>query len=41
MCKMLDAEFALVLYDTETDSIMAARDLWELGYVLWLHKRRS
>ena len=26
MCKMLDAEFALVLYDTETDSIMAARD---------------
>lgn len=26
MCKMLDAEFALVLYDTETNSIMAARD---------------
>lgn len=26
MCKMLDAEFALVLYDSETDSIMAARD---------------
>lgn len=26
MCKMLDAEFALVLYDNETNSIMAARD---------------
>ena len=26
MCKMLDAEFALVLYDNETKSIMAARD---------------
>lgn len=26
MCKMLDAEFALVLYDSESDSIMAARD---------------
>lgn len=26
MCKMLDAEFSLVLYDNETNSIMAARD---------------
>ena len=26
MCKMLDAEFALVLYDSDTNSIMAARD---------------
>ena len=26
MCKMLDAEFALVLYDAKTNSIMAARD---------------
>lgn len=26
MCKMLDAEFALVLYDADTNSIMAARD---------------
>ena len=26
MCKMLDAEFALVLYDSKDNSIMAARD---------------
>ena len=27
MCKMLDAEFALVLYNSKDNSIMAARDL--------------